>query len=210
MEKIWQGYYLRFDGKLTCVLGTIANADTGERYVVCRQETAKGKKYYVVGRKSFLEELEIEGEKVPKYRRCSKSRAVSEVQARRIYEEGGEYPPDEAIKRGRKAQVEPYANEYAKRMCESYLRDLRMCESGRQTGVEYRCAMKNVALMDKFLCGSLREYAGYFRERFVEGLSIRGYAQKHGINRGSVAYMQKKFFAALAACLSAEDAFRDL
>lgn len=40
--------------------------------------------------------------------------------------------------------------------------------------------------------------AGYFREKFVEGYSIRKYAAAHGLNRGSVDYIQKKFFTALA------------
>ena len=47
----------------------------------------------------------------------------------------------------------------------------------------------------------LSEYRDYFRERFVEGLSIRKYAEAHGLNRGSVDYLQKKFFSALAGLL---------
>ncbi|MDO4562931.1 MAG: hypothetical protein Q4C12_03760 [Clostridia bacterium] len=35
--------------------------------------------------------------------------------------------------------------------------------------------------------------------------SIRKYAEEHGLNRGSVDYMQRKFFTAFAAALEARD-----
>ena len=44
-----------------------------------------------------------------------------------------------------------------------------------------------------------------FRERFVDGLSIRKYAEAHQLNRGSVDYQQKKFFSALASLLKERD-----
>ena len=51
----------------------------------------------------------------------------------------------------------------------------------------------------------LREYAGYFEERFVSGPPIRKYAQAHDLNRGSVDHLQRKFFAALACALKERD-----
>ena len=39
----------------------------------------------------------------------------------------------------------------------------------------------------------------------MDGLSIRKYAQAHNLNRGSVDYIQKKLFSALAAELKARD-----
>ena len=51
----------------------------------------------------------------------------------------------------------------------------------------------------------LSNYAGYFEERFVQGLSIRKYAQVHDLNRGSVDHLQRKFFAALAQALKERD-----
>ena len=44
-----------------------------------------------------------------------------------------------------------------------------------------------------------------FRERFVDGLSIRQYAEAHQLNRGSVDYQQKRFFSALACLLKERD-----
>lgn len=76
-------------------------------------------------------------------------------------------------------------------------------QPGRES--EYGQAKENVAFLDAALAGDLVEYADYFRERFVEGRSIRKYAAAHGINRGAVDYIQKKFFSALAALLEARD-----
>lgn len=39
----------------------------------------------------------------------------------------------------------------------------------------------------------------------MTGLSIRKYAQAHSLNRGSVDYLQKKFFTALAHELKERD-----
>ena len=50
-----------------------------------------------------------------------------------------------------------------------------------------------------------RDYQHYFRERFVDGLSIRRYAEAHQLNRGSVDYQQKKFFSAMASLLKERD-----
>ena len=51
----------------------------------------------------------------------------------------------------------------------------------------------------------LAAYQDYFRERFIDGLSIRKYAEDHQLNRGSVDYLQKKFFSALACLLKERD-----
>ena len=59
--------------------------------------------------------------------------------------------------------------------------------------------------LDNALKTILSEYRDYFQERFVEGLSIRKYAVAHQLNRGSVDYLQKKFFSALALLLKERD-----
>lgn len=51
----------------------------------------------------------------------------------------------------------------------------------------------------------LATYQNYFRERFVNGLSIRRYAEAHQLNRGSVDYLQKKLLTALARLLKERD-----
>ena len=206
MEKIRKGYYLRYDGKLVFVVALIENADTGERLVLCKRNTNREQKYFVVGKDAFLSPVEVGGESVPRYCRCCKSRAVSEAEAQALYKKGGEYPPEEWI-RGKTSRAAAQTEAaFAKAICESFLHDLRLVRqgmSGTDRG-EYEAAKKNVLFLQRCLSGALKEYAAYFQERFVEGVSIRGYAKSHGINRGSAAYVQKKFFAALARCISEE------
>ena len=64
---------------------------------------------------------------------------------------------------------------------------------------------EDLQFLDNALKTVLSEYRDYFQERFVEGLSIRKYAEAHQLNRGSVDYLQKKFFSALARLLKERD-----
>ena len=64
---------------------------------------------------------------------------------------------------------------------------------------------EDLHFLDNVLKTVLVTYQGYFRERFVDGLSIRKYAEAHQLNRGSVDYQQKKFFSALACLLKERD-----
>ena len=51
----------------------------------------------------------------------------------------------------------------------------------------------------------LEEYREYFQERYIDGLSIRKYADKHGLNRGSVEHIERKLIGALAVELKQRD-----
>ena len=64
---------------------------------------------------------------------------------------------------------------------------------------------EDLRFLDNALKTVLSAYKGYFQERFVEGLSIRKYAEAHQLNRGSVDYLQKKFFSAMAQLLKERD-----
>ena len=64
---------------------------------------------------------------------------------------------------------------------------------------------EDLQFLDNALKTVLAAYQDYFRERFVDGLSIRKYAEAHQLNRGSVDYQQKKFFSALASLLKERD-----
>ena len=203
MKNIWKGCYLRYDGQLVYVVDLIDNIDTGEQLVVCRYNAPKTQHYYVIGKKSFLETVEVSDKRIPKYRRFSPSRALSEEDAERAYQRCGEYPPEQTVKRKKASYHNPGSTylSYAKDLCESYLHDVRVCRegaAGQNGGEEYERARENVQFLEQCLAGELNGYSEYFRERFVEGKSIRKYATEHGINRGTVDYKQKKFFTALA------------
>ena len=151
-----------------------------------------------------MDTVETASKKVPKYRRFSPRRALTEEEAERVYQCSGEYPPEQTVKRKKASYHSPGSTylAYAKDICESYLCDVRKYNEGLPDE-EYDCAWKNVEFIESILANELREYAEYFRERLIEGKSIRKYAAEHGINRGSVDYIQKKLFNALAQKLKA-------
>ena len=64
---------------------------------------------------------------------------------------------------------------------------------------------EDLQFLDNTLKTVLSEYQDYFREWFIDGLSIHKYAEDHQLNRGSVDYLQKKFFSALACLLKERD-----
>ena len=49
------------------------------------------------------------------------------------------------------------------------------------------------------------EYHQFMKERYLEGKSIRKYADEHGINRGSVVYLTQKMISAFADELRKRD-----
>ena len=101
---------------------------------------------------------------------------------------------------------------YAKDLCENYNFDrnkYRLCMKEKRyaavTRSDFAKLKEDLQFLDNALKTVLSEYRDYFQERFVEGLSIRKYAEAHQLNRGSVDYLQKKFFSALARLLKERD-----
>lgn len=101
---------------------------------------------------------------------------------------------------------------YAKDLCEHYNFDrnkYRLCVKEKRfvaiTKSDFAKLKEDLQFLDNVLKTVLVTYQGYFRERFVDGLSIRKYAEAHQLNRGSVDYQQKKFFSALASLLKERD-----
>lgn len=102
--------------------------------------------------------------------------------------------------------------EYAKQLCEGYRfsqAKYNLCvREKRYIGIskeDFRELKGDLLFLRNCLKTVLSDCAGYFEERFVKGLSIRKYAQAHGLNRGSVDHLQRKFFAALAQALKGRD-----
>lgn len=102
--------------------------------------------------------------------------------------------------------------EYAKALCEGYRfsqtkYDLCVREK-RYIGISkenFRELKHDLFFLKNCLETVLNEYTEYFEARFMNGLSIRKYAQAHGLNRGSVDHLQRKFFTALARALKERD-----
>jgi len=70
---------------------------------------------------------------------------------------------------------------------------------------DFLAVKEDLKFLNNCLRTTLKEYAEYFKERFEEGKSIRKYAEEHNLNRGSVAYIQKKLIAVLSKLLEERD-----
>ena len=101
---------------------------------------------------------------------------------------------------------------YAKDLCENYRFDsakYRLCMNDKRyvaiTRSDFVKLKEDIQFLDNALKTVLQDHQAYFQERFVDGLSIRKYAEAHQLNRGSVDYLQKKLLTALAQLLKERD-----
>ena len=162
--------------------------------------------------------MEVSGEKRVKYKRLMNMKISAEA-IERLDDEGFRGP---VRKRHRRQLEEAYDSReyqqsltylaYAKDLCENYNFDrskYRLCVKEKRfaaiTRSDFAKLKEDLQFLDNAMKTVLAEYKDYFQERFVEGLSIRKYAVAHQLNRGSVDYLQKKFFSALALLLKERD-----
>lgn len=213
------GYYQRYDGKVIYVVSLAADADTGEETVIwTTYPFAAVPKYYTSSKKSFCSFVEINGEQKAKYKRLLNMKISGEA-IERLTEDGFRGPirkrqrpqPDEAYDSWKYQQSHTYYA-YAKALCENYRFDLakyRLCMNEKRyvaiTRSDFAKLKEDLQFLDNALKTVLALYQNYFRERFVNGLSIRRYAEAHQLNRGSVDYLQKKLLTALAQLLKERD-----
>ena len=218
-RRISAGYYQRYDRKVVYVISLATDADTGEESVIwTTYPFADVPKYYTSNKKSFCSFVEVDGKRKAKYKRLTNMR-ISEAAIERLEDEGFRGP---VRKRQRRQLEEEYDSRryqqsltyltYAKDLCENYNFDrskYRLCVNEKRfaaiTRSDFTKLKEDLQFLENALKTVLSEYQDYFRERFVEGLSIRKYAESHQLNRGSVDYLQKKFFSALARLLKERD-----
>ena len=218
-RKIRAGYYQRYDRKVVYVISLATDADTGEESVIwTTYPFATVPRYYTSSKKSFYAFVEVNGERKAKYKRLLNMK-ISEEVIERLEEEGFRGPVrkrknwqlDEAYD-SRDYQQSLTYHAYAKDLCEHYNFDrnkYRLCVKEKRlvaiTKSDFAKLKEDLQFLDNALKTVLATYQDYFRERFVDGLSIRRYAEAHQLNRGSVDYQQKKFFSALASLLKERD-----
>ena len=218
-RRICAGYYRRYDGKVVYVISTATDTDTGEEMVIwTAYPFADVPRYCTSSKKSFCAFVEVDGERKVKYKRLMNMK-ISEATIERLEDEGFRGP---VRKRQRRQLEEEYDSReyqqslsylaYAKDLCEHYNFDrskYRLCVKEKRfaaiTRSDFAKLKEDLRFLDNALKTVLSEYKNYFQERFVEGLSIRKYAESHQLNRGSVDYLQKKFFSALAQLLKERD-----
>ena len=218
-RRICAGYYRRYDGKVVYVISTATDADTGEETVIWTSYPfADVPRYCTSSKKSFCAFVKVDGERKAKYKRQINMK-ISAAAIERLEDEGFRGPVrknqtqqmDEEYDSRKYQQAATYYA-YAKDLCENYNFDrskYRLCVKEKRfaaiTRSDFAKLKEDLQFLDNALKTVLLEYQDYFRERFVEGLSIRKYAEAHQLNRGSVDYLQKKFFSALARLLKELD-----
>lgn len=218
-RRICAGYYRRYDGKVVYVISTATDADTGEETVIWTSYPfADVPRYCTSSKKSFCAFVKVDGERKAKYKRQINMK-ISAAAIERLEDEGFRGP---VRKRHRRQLYEEYDSReyqqsltyhaYAKELCENYTFDwnkYHLCVKEKRyaaiTRSDFAKLKEDLQFLDNALETILSEYRDYFRERFVDGLSIRKYAEAHQLNRGSVDYLQKKFFSALARLLKERD-----
>ena len=218
-RRICAGYYRRYDGKVVYVISLATDADTGEETVIwTAYPFADVPRYCTSSKKSFCAFVKVDGERKAKYKRQINMK-ISAAAIERLEDEGFRGP---VRKRHRRQLDEEYDSReyqqsltyhaYAKELCENYTFDwnkYHLCVKEKRyaaiTRSDFAKLKEDLQFLDNALKTILSEYRDYFRERFVDGLSIRKYAEAHQLNRGSVDYLQKKFFSALARLLKERD-----
>ena len=218
-RRISAGYYRRYDRKVVYVISLATDADTGEESVIwTTYPFADVPKYYTSSKKSFCAFVEVDGERKAKYKRLLNMKISGGV-IERLEEEGFRGPVRKRKKwqldetyDSRKYQQSLTYYAYAKDLCEHYNFDrnkYRLCVKEKRfvaiTKSDFAKLKEDLQFLDDALKTVLVTYQDYFRERFVDGLSIRKYAVAHQLNRGSVDHLQKKFFSALARLLKERD-----
>lgn len=180
------GPYRRYDGMQVEVLYITADIDTGVEMIVCRDVQ---RKIYTITRQSFLARTAWEGLFVTKYQ-----------------------PLEQQVPRtGRRPRQSGDYYGYAKDLCEHFAEDLRqykLCVEQKQLFMpkeDFLAIKEDLGFLSNCLKTVLAPYNSLFKGRFLEGQSIRKYAETTGTNRGSVDYMQRKLFTVLAAELQARD-----
>ena len=218
-RRICAGYYRRYDGKVVYVISTATDADTGEETVIWTSYPfADVPRYCTSSKKSFCAFVKVDGERKAKYKRQINMK-ISAAAIERLEDEGFRGPVRKRHWRqldeeydSREYQQSLTYHAYAKELCENYTFDwnkYHLCVKEKRyaaiTRSDFAKLKEDLQFLDNALKTILSEYRDYFRERFVDGLSIRKYAEAHQLNRGSVNYLQKKFFSALARLLKERD-----
>ena len=183
-QTITPGTYRRYDGRTIQVTLVTRNIDTGEEIILCKD----GTNHYAISPASFSAFITYQGATGPKY-----AHLEDQDDSPRLYR----CAPDYLC--------------YAKDLCEHFVEDyrkLKLCSEQKRYIVsreDYQIIREDLAFLNSCLKTTLSPYNDLFKGRFINGLSIRKYAEATGLNRGSVDYLQKKFFTALASELRSRD-----
>ena len=175
-------------------------------------------KFYTLTKKSFCEQIEVNGEWVDKFTRQPQVK-ITDMHISNLEEAGFPGPvrkkqskdEEELLYENRSYRSSKTYTDYAKDICKNYKSDVRkynLCiAQKRYIGVygktDFNILKEDIIFLNDCLKTVLKSYAAYFRERYINGKSVRKYAEENKLNRGSVDYINKKFISELAAVLKA-------
>lgn len=217
-RRVYAGYYRRYDGRLIYVVTVAKDTDTDEDMVIWMPVSySNPRKYFITNKKSFCEYVTIDGKRKAKYKRQTQMKipvAITEV-----CEEDCFRGP---VRKRRARFTDEYDSwdgicaasyyEYAKKLCEQYsfcVKKYRLCVAEKRyigiSKMDFIVLKEDLMFLKNCMETVVKDYNEYFTERFVHGQSIRKYASAHNLNRGSVDYLQRKFFTALAQVLQERD-----
>ena len=218
-RRIFAGFYKRYDGKHICVVTTAKDYESLEDTVIFYYVTYSGKNDYVtMPLKDFNAKVKLGGKTVQLFTRQTQIRTPDWVWLnlrgdgfegiRRIHQPKVHY--DDYF--GRSYRTSRTYYDYAKDLCKNYVADrdkhLLCKERNRYIGIskeDYAVMMEDHRFVNACLKSVLKEYADYFTERYINGVSVRKYAELHGLNRGSVEHIELKMINALASELKQRD-----
>lgn len=232
-RRIYAGYYKKYDGNLVYVIRVMKAEESDVEYVVGMYYSfSHNTDMFLMTKESFCEMVEFKGKLVDKFVRQTQ---MSDYSAMEYKLRGEGFPPprkryyvpvyernltkdDDKIIKEIKNQIRYFRRaetyfDYAKDLCINFIYDRRrfnLCVSQKRLiGVnsiqDFEALKEDLAFFKACYNTVLSPYKEFFKERFIQRYSIREYANKHNINRGSVEYMQKKLFAKLAYELEQRD-----
>ena len=215
--RVTAGYYRHYNGAWYYVVMVVKDMDTGDDIVILRkQKFTSSAPFQAMTLESFCENVRLNGKIVPKFERIIDAE-IERWQIEECVEAGLRGP----VRRKEKypeltsryyRESENYYD-YAKDIITNYKLDAQRyklcvnsgspvcCHSAEQFGF----LKEDILFFGQCMKTVLREYYPFFKERYLQGVSIRKYAEAHGMNRGSVEHTQKKFFTAFASELAARD-----
>lgn len=217
-RRIYAGYYEHYDGKLIYVVTLAKDTDTDEDMVIWTPVTySETVQYYTMRKESFCEYVTVDGRRQAKFRRQTQLQIPKAI-IERCEADGLRGPSRKQLV----SSVDEYDDwrgitaasyyEYAKDLCAQYsfcVKKYNLCVAEKRyigiSKADFLTLKEDILFLKNCLRTVLKDYAGYFEERFAKGLSIRKYAQAHNLNRGSVDHLQRKLFTALAQLLKERD-----
>lgn len=222
-RRIFGGYYKRYDGKSFFVVTVAKDCDTEEETIILFPITYSGKtEYMTISKSSFCETIEWKGKKIKKFARQTQIQAQEWLwdQAKndgfdnvhRVRKKQEDFE-DEFYRYTRNLRSAKSYEEYAKDLCKNYIRDNKkyeLCKAyNRYIGIskeDFKMMITDHRFVKYCMDTTLSEFKAYFTQRYVEGISVRRYAEEHQMSRGSVEHIERKMIRKLAFALKERDA----